>query len=314
MNVVETEHLREYIVFSQTLNYAKAAETLFLSQPTLRAHIRALEEECGASFTVKRSNELILSPAGKFFLKRAREIFKLADETAESCREIAEESASILIGFLEYPYLEDMFIKAREELNEAQQTGLELLFSPRMHANVEAITQQEADVTIYPYTRDYVKRDRVNVPLLPSSVSSIYLGEKECRFWMTKSNPLFEQERISAADLAGSTLLLGNTQNMLSAGPKFQEYFAASGAEIDVDNQPFSSYADYFLTDSRSCFGIILEGHRFESQARKDFRIFTVDDVSVYSDLFLLYDESRLNHVGLELLQKIKELHGVATS
>lgn len=308
---METEHLREYIVFCQTLNYARAAESLFLSQPTLRAHVRTLEEETGASLTIKRNNELVLSPAGKHFLKRAREIVKLADETVETCREIDEDSASLLIGFLEYPYLEDMFIKARDQLSASQQSGLELLFSPKMHANVEAITHHEADVTVYPLTREYAHKDHVNIPELPSSVSSIYLGEKEIRFWMTKSNALFEKESISASDLTGYTLLLGNTQNMLSAGPKFQDHFSSAGATIEVDNQPFSSYADYFLADAKNYFGIILEGHRFESQARKDFRIFTVRNLSMYSDLYLLYDETSLNHVAIELLRQIKNLYGV---
>lgn len=119
---METEYLREYVVFSQQLNYAKAADALFLSQPTLRAHIKALEDEIGASLTIKRDNQFVLSPAGKFFLKKARDIIKLTGEATETSRTIAENSASLIVGFLEYPYLEDLFIKARELLPEQSPT------------------------------------------------------------------------------------------------------------------------------------------------------------------------------------------------
>ncbi|MEG0324402.1 MAG: LysR family transcriptional regulator [Raoultibacter sp.] len=306
---METEYLREYVVFSQQLNYAKAAETLFLSQPTLRAHIKALEDELGASLTIKRDNQFVLSPAGKYFLKKARDIIKLADEATETSRTIAENSASLVIGFLEYPYLEDLFIKARELLPEQHQPGLELLFSPKMHANVEAITSGEADITIYPLTRTFADRNEISAPLLPPTVSSMYIGKRECRFWLTKNNPLFEKDHIVASDLKDCTLLLGNTQNMISAGPRFQEYFDACGVSIEIDNQPYASYADYFLADMRNYFGIILEGHRLERIAREDFRIFTLEDFTVYSDLYILYDQTKLNDLSLKFLHEIEVLN-----
>lgn len=39
---VDTAYLREYIEFSRSLNFAQAAADLFVSPPTLRAHIHAL--------------------------------------------------------------------------------------------------------------------------------------------------------------------------------------------------------------------------------------------------------------------------------
>ncbi|WP_172623417.1 LysR family transcriptional regulator [Arabiibacter massiliensis] len=55
---METAYLKEYLAFSRTLNYAQAASELFVSQPALRAHIRALEDEVGAPLTVKRNGAL----------------------------------------------------------------------------------------------------------------------------------------------------------------------------------------------------------------------------------------------------------------
>lgn len=308
---METEYLKEYIAFSKTLSYAKTAEELFISQPTLRAHLRALEGDVGAPLTMRRAGQTMLSPVGKCFLKRARDIVSLTEDSLAHCQSIARESASLLIGFLEYPWLEDLFIKARENLGRRHpEKKLDLLFSPKMHANVEAIVNEDVDVTVLPLTRSYEQRNEVNLPDLPAGISSLYLGARACHYWMTKSNALFAKEAVAARDLDGATLLLGNTQNMNDAGPKFRAFFESAGARIEVDNQPFPGYADYFLSDESHTFGIILEGHRFEQQAREDFRIFSVPEFTVFSDLYILFDASRFNECGTEYLHELELLAG----
>ena len=54
-------------------------------------------------------------------------------------------------------------------------------------------------------------------------------SEGECRFWMNRSCPLFECDRVTAADLDGFTMLLGNSANMERAGRVLIEWFAGSG-------------------------------------------------------------------------------------
>lgn len=56
--------MKEFITFVKTLNYTKAANELFLSQPTLRAHIRAIECELGGPLVAKRDGQLTLTPHG----------------------------------------------------------------------------------------------------------------------------------------------------------------------------------------------------------------------------------------------------------
>lgn len=305
---MDTEYLKEYIAFSKTLSYAKAADELFISQPTLRAHIRTIEEEIGAPLTMRLGNQIALSPAGKYFLRRAHDITTLVEESISESHRLADESAMLLIGFLEYPWIEDFFVKARERfsLNHPEKK-LDLHLSPKMHANIEAVLQEEVDITVFPFTRP-LEHARERIPLnLPESISNLYLGAFECKFWMAKSNTLFDKPTITAQDLAGSSLLLGNTPNMIEAGPKFVEYFANAGAHIDLDNQPFSSYVDYFLFDAPATFGIILEGHRFEQQSREGFRIFSVEDFTIFSDLFILYNKARFNKCGIEYLSELEK-------
>lgn len=177
-----------------------------------------------------------------------------------------------------------------------------------MHTNIEAIVNEDVDITVLPLARSYAQRNEVNVPDLPAGISSLYLGSRECHYWMTKSNALFTKEVITAHDLDGATLLLGNTQNMNDASPKFQAFFESAGAHIEMNNQPFAYHADYFLSDESRSFGIIADGHRFDQQAREDFRIFSVPEFTVRFDLYILFDASRFNECGTEYLEELKQL------
>ena len=66
--------LQEYASFSKWLNYAKTARELYISEPTLRSHIRSLEAEIGVELVTKRGDQIALTPAGRFFLTKARDL------------------------------------------------------------------------------------------------------------------------------------------------------------------------------------------------------------------------------------------------
>ena len=114
---METEHLREYITLSQSLNYAKAAEALFVSQPALRSHVKALEDEVGSPLIVKRDGRLELSMAGRLFLKLARDIVSLSDDALASCRALAENCTTLLVSTMGYAPFEKLLTSAREHLH-----------------------------------------------------------------------------------------------------------------------------------------------------------------------------------------------------
>lgn len=64
-----TERLEEFAVLASILNYSKAAEKLFISQPILSRHIKELERELGTALFVRDTHGVALTDEGKFFLK-----------------------------------------------------------------------------------------------------------------------------------------------------------------------------------------------------------------------------------------------------
>lgn len=304
---METAYLHEYVVFSHSLNYAQAASELFVSQPALRAHIHALEDEVGAPLTVKRNNALELSPTGKLFLKKARAIVKLTEESVEECRAFSAASSSLVVGTLDYPPFEEVLLRALAAFRQGHpDRHVEILFASGTYANVESVASGKVDVSIFAHVRP--RCDTAPGPIDVGRIASFFLATGECCFWMNRSCPLFEKERIVASDLDGYTLLLGNSSNLMFAGSTVADYFAAAGVRIEPDNQPCGNYLDLYLSGVGETFGIALAGSRSGLRTSPDIRIFSVEDFAIPCDLHVLYDEQRLDACGREFLGELRAL------
>jgi DNA-binding transcriptional LysR family regulator len=93
---VELRHLRYFVAVAEELHFGRAAQRLFLSQPSLSSQIRQLEAEVGSPLFERTTREVRLTPAGEALLERARDL--LADvETALSA---ARSAAGVLKGEL----------------------------------------------------------------------------------------------------------------------------------------------------------------------------------------------------------------------
>ncbi len=66
--------LNSLLVLSVTKSITKTAEIVNLTQPSVTAQIRALEDEYEIKITKKIGNELILTPEGKILIKNAEKI------------------------------------------------------------------------------------------------------------------------------------------------------------------------------------------------------------------------------------------------
>ena len=81
-----TKQIDYCIELARTLNFSRAAENLFVSQPTFSYQIRLLEEEIGFAIFERSGKGATLTPAGlQFvgFLSNMREDLKRAIERSE---------------------------------------------------------------------------------------------------------------------------------------------------------------------------------------------------------------------------------------
>ncbi|NLC63830.1 MAG: LysR family transcriptional regulator [Thermoanaerobacterales bacterium] len=73
---MEFYQLEAFVKVCEQKSFSKAAQSMFLSQPTISAHVMALEKELNAKLFDRSGREISLTPAGKVFYQNAINILK----------------------------------------------------------------------------------------------------------------------------------------------------------------------------------------------------------------------------------------------
>ncbi len=79
--MIETRLLQYFLAVARELNITKAAEALYISQPTLSKQMMELEQQLGKQLFIRGKRKLTLTEEGNFLRSRAQEILKLMDTT-----------------------------------------------------------------------------------------------------------------------------------------------------------------------------------------------------------------------------------------
>jgi acetyl esterase/lipase len=134
---IELRHLRSFVAVADNLNFGRAAEQLYLSQPALSRQIRALEKLVGVELLRRSTHQVELTLAGEALLDKARELLRGVDEAVSVTQSVGGE----LVGRAAklWAPLEGLDIVGKDLHNaRAAYEGLHAQFAP------------PADVTVRP--------------------------------------------------------------------------------------------------------------------------------------------------------------------
>jgi acetyl esterase/lipase len=88
---IELRHLRTFVAVAEELNFGRAAERLFLTQPAVSRQIRALEQFVGCELLRRSTHEVSLTIAGEALLHRARPLLGDVDAAVAATRAVGGE-------------------------------------------------------------------------------------------------------------------------------------------------------------------------------------------------------------------------------
>ena len=92
-------HLRTFLAVRKHLNYTRAAEEVFLTQPAVSRQVRQLEEELGVRLFEQIGKSLHLTDAGETLAVEAEKLLGAMERTAEAVRSHrSAERGSMRIG------------------------------------------------------------------------------------------------------------------------------------------------------------------------------------------------------------------------
>lgn len=92
-------HFKQLEVFLHVMrlkSFSKAAEALYLSQPTVSAHIRSLEDELGSQLFIRSTKEITPTRAGKSFHPYAAELMTIQEKALTDLQKLTTEVKGVL--------------------------------------------------------------------------------------------------------------------------------------------------------------------------------------------------------------------------
>jgi len=91
------EHIEGFVEVAQRGNLSRAAESLFVHQPTLTARLQALERELGEPLFIRTPRGMRLSDAGRAFLPFAQRALRALHDGRQSVGDVRSASAGRIV-------------------------------------------------------------------------------------------------------------------------------------------------------------------------------------------------------------------------
>jgi DNA-binding transcriptional LysR family regulator len=167
---MELYQLQYAIALSEHRNFTTAAESIFISQPTLSQQIQKLEQEFGCSLFLRDSHQVSLTTAGELFIQKAKRVIADADDLKKEMTSFSRMlSNKVIFGsslfsstiianviptfFAQFPQLNFQLVEAFDpeliEMVHSSEIDLALVSIPNTH-------EHRKSLTVIPVKEEYV--------------------------------------------------------------------------------------------------------------------------------------------------------------
>jgi LysR family hydrogen peroxide-inducible transcriptional activator len=215
--------LRYIVAVASERHFGRAAETCFVSQPTLSVAIKKLEEELGMQIFERGSSDVSVTPAGVRIIEQAQRTL----EEAEKIKRIAKATGDPLDGavtlgaiFTIAPYLLPILIPLLRKRAPKMPLMLEENYTATLS---ERLKRGDIDAAI------------VALPFSEPGIDVTPLYNEPFVVALSKTHPWAKRKNIAADELARESMLLLGTghcfrDQILNACPALNRSTATPGS------------------------------------------------------------------------------------
>src|SRR3954462_1140835 len=188
--------LRYIVAVARERHFGRAAETCFVSQPTLSVAVKKLEEELGVALFERGPGEVSVTPAGQRIVEQAQRVL----EEASRIKEIAASGRDPLAGPLRLgaiytigPYLLPKLIPILRKNAPSMQLLIQENFTQRLG---DALKSGEVDAIL------------IALPFEEPGVATQALYDESFMVAVPKGHPWEGRKRVTSEELTNESLLL----------------------------------------------------------------------------------------------------------
>lgn len=195
--VMELRELKYFLAIAKEKSISKAADSLYITQPSLSRQMQNLEREIGKQLFVRGSKKISLTDAGLLLKKRAEEMIALYDKT---CGELASSengiSGEIHIGCGE-SYALSTVAKAAKTLIESAPNIRFHFFSADTDDVLERLDKGLIDFGVLVFPANLSKCEYLTLP-----------DRDTWGVLMRKDSPLAQKQEVIPQDLHDLPIIL----------------------------------------------------------------------------------------------------------
>lgn len=190
--------MRYFQVVAEQCSFTKAAELLYVTQPTLSRQIVELEEEFGVPLVVRTKPQLTLTRAGAFFLQESSEILQHCQTLSDKMLAMQfDQVRSLRIGYIAGIRHQLLLRPLREFMDEHPQLACTIKsYAP--DALKQALQQQEVDLA---FTLAMLAQSQ-------GGTVSQTIAANPCRLVVPRRHPLARRKKVAIRELKDEHFIL----------------------------------------------------------------------------------------------------------
>jgi DNA-binding transcriptional LysR family regulator len=244
---VELRHLRYFVALADAGSFTRAAERMYIAQPTLSQQIRRLEEFIGAQLLQRHPDGVRLTSAGSVFLEASRDVLSVMDHGMNRTRHAAGLGRQRLSVVVPSRLPDALVVEATCALRAAAgaadvdlawiETSLDADFSP--------IRQRRADAGLGWLT--------VRPEALPAPLDVMSLGEFGAEVWVPATHVAARRGNISLAELARMRVIHGPRRTEVATYDAWTQVLREVNPRFEFTDPPLQHSLSVALAFAAAC-------------------------------------------------------------
>ena len=229
---LELRHLRYFAAVAEAGTFTRAAERLFIAQPTLSQQIRRLEQILGTRLLQRGRNGVRLTAAGTVLLDTARDVLSRVDHGVSQTRQVAGLGRPQLRFVIPADLPDSLAVQTATRLRAAANpAGVAITWmDTALDAELSPIRQRHADAGLGWLT--------AGPGTLPAPLDAITLGQFEPEVWIPRSHPAARRGVIALDELASMDVIHGPRRANPATYDRWLEILRATDPRFEFTDPP----------------------------------------------------------------------------
>ena len=229
---LELRHLRYLVAVAEAGTFTRAAERLFIAQPTLSQQIGRLEQIVGTPLLHRGRDGVRLTAAGAVLLDAARDVLAAVDHAASQTRQAAGLDRPRLRVVLPADLPDSLAVQTASRLRSAADSaGVAVTWMEApLDAEFSPIREHQADAGLGWLTAG---PDTLAAPL-----DAVSLGQFEPEVWIPGTHPAALRGVIGLDELAGMDVIHGPRRASTATYDRWLTILRATDPRFEFTDPP----------------------------------------------------------------------------